>query len=1815
MISDVNDEGVEPIAIVGMAARVPGAADIGEFWRNLVDGVESITDFTREEQIARGVPEEDVDDPSWVSKAPYVEGYDQFDAGLFGLTAREAEILNPQHRLFLESCYAALNDSGTDPARYDGAIGVYAGTGGNQYLWENLARNRRVWDTRHGIGLATANSPNYVATTVSYRLNLRGPSLTLHTACSTSLVALHLACEALRNGECDMALAGGVNVEHPPATGYIGVEGFTSPDGHCRPFDADANGTVWGSGVGVAVLKRLEDALADGDHIRAVVRGNAINNDGAGKVGFSAPSVDGQAAAVAQALGVAAIDPRTIGYVEAHGTGTAMGDPIEVTALSTVYTRQTRDRGWCGIGSVKSNIGHLSQAAGIISLIKAVLALENGLIPPTINYERPNPAIDFDDTPFYVASTLSKWETDGGPRRAAVSSFGIGGTNAHVVLEEAPRVEAGARPPRPAHLLQVSARTATALDKAVERLAEHLTAHEDLDLADVAHTLRAGRTEYPHRAAVAAADRADAVAALRDRRRRRRGEAGASSPAVAFLFSGQGAQYAGMGAELYRTEPVFAAAVDECASLLTEHLGLDLREPMFGGAPDAEETLRRTRYTQPALFTVEYALARLWQSWGVRPAEMIGHSIGEYVAATLAGVFTLADAVRLVAARGALMQSMPPGAMLAVQRDESELAGRLPDGVSVATVNGPGTCVVAGPADAIEAFAETLKAEKVGCKALRTSHAFHSPMMEPILAEFTALVASVPRHAPRLPFWSNVTGRPITAEQATDPAYWADHLRQPVRFGACVAGLYAAYGDTPPLLVECGPGRQLAGLARMQLPKGAPAPLPSLPGPGERTGDAATLYDAAGTLWAAGVPLADGFGAAGRRVPLPAYPFERRSYWIDADPADQAAAGPVRHREPAGPLPLADWFAVPTWRQAAPDPRRTDLGDCLVLADGPRGDELVAELRARGATVRTAGAGDHEALLAGGVPARIVHALALDGPPADGGIAATWEAQERGFFDLLSLVQALAGAGAAEGVHLDVVSSGTSDAQGDLTRPEHATLAGIVRVVPLELPGLTVRHIDADPQEGAAQTADLVAELLRPADEPEVTLRAGRRWVTDHTQVSLDAETASGTVVREEGRYLITGGTGGIGITLAEDFAHRARARLALLSRGGLPPREEWDAHLAVHGGTDRTGRAILAIRRMEQAGARVLVLAADVTDPAELAAVRERIDAEFGGLDGIVHAAGLPGGGMAEVKDRAAATAVLAPKIAGTLALAQAFGDLPLDWVALCSSVTSVVGGFGQVDYCAANGFLDAYARGAHGWRAPVVSQNWGGWTEVGMAVEVSAPDGFRAARGGVAEPLDHPVLSTRVTGPDGAAGCHGPVSAATHWLLDEHRIGEVPVVPGTGHLESVRAAVAACLPAPDADHVVELRDVAFLEPFSVPDGSTAQYRVELTASPDGGADFRVVSRTAGRSAAHVRGSAAWVRLAPAEEADARPIAARCRPGSARGTGPGTGGGSGAGRTSMLSFGPRWDALAEHHVGPDEELARIVAPEAALADLDRWVLHPALLDVATAFGEGRGEGSYLPLSYGRVLVRGALPARFWSHLRYADGGDDVVSADLTLFGEDGRVLVEIGDFTLRRVNRDAVTGDLAAPAPGAATGAATGGTAAAASPGSPAEGGIAPVDGAEAFRRVLAARLGPQVVINPLPVAELAERARARTADAVAGDAGAEERPGTESAGDERAAPRNELEATIARVWSDGLGVPGVGVDDDFFELGGNSLIAVQLVSALRKAVGVKLPMRSLFEAPTVAELAVVVERLRAAGGDAGQSRPATTIPKLDRR
>ncbi|MDH2425407.1 type I polyketide synthase [Sphaerisporangium sp. TRM90804] len=1818
---------VEPIAVVGLSCRLPGAPDVPAFWRNLVDGVESVRFYTKEEQAALGVPGYLLDDPTFVRAASIAADYGALDAPFFGMSPREAETRDPQHRMFLELAHSALEDAGYDPARYPGEIGVYGAVGSDEYQWMYIRRDKSVHASVGNLGIYVGNHPDYLSTLVSYKLDLRGPSLTMHTACSSSLVALHVACEALRAGECDMVLTGGVSIEMPPEWGYqYHQDGIYAADGHCRAFDAGAKGTVWGGGGGVAVLKRLSEAVAAGDHIRAIVIGNAINNDGATKVGFSAPSSEGQAVAVAQALDVAGADPRTVTYVEAHGTGTSMGDPIEVAALSNVFHRDTTEAGWCGIGSVKTNIGHLGPAAGIAGFVKTVLALENGLIPPSINFERPNPEIGFGKNPFYVVSAPTKWEPEDFPRRAGVSSFGIGGTNAHVVLQEAPPLDPVPREPRTAHLLRLSARTPSALAAMATRLADRLEEPgQDLDLADVAFTLGAGRREMKHRAVVVASDAADAVRALRDPRRLVKGSAG--RPRVAWLFSGQGSQYAGMGAELYRAEETFRAAVDECAEILRDEIGLDLRDLLMPAEADrqaAEERLRRTEFTQPALFTVEYALARFWRSCGVEPSGMIGHSIGEYVAAACAGVFDLPDALRLVAARGRLMQGIPPGSMLAVRLDQDELRGRLPDGLSIATVNGPGACVVAGPDDLVDRYAATLAEDGTGHTRLRTSHAFHSPMMDPVLAEFHDLVAGVTRHVPGLPFLSNLTGTWITAEEAVDPAYWTRHLRETVRFGDCVATLLAE-GDW--LMVECGPGRQLAGLARTQVRQGGTAPLASLPGPSDAKSDLQVLCATAGTLWTAGAAVDPGaLTAPGRRVPLPHYPFERSHHWVPILP-DPEMVYPAPPR--TGALPVQEWFSVPAWRQAPVPVTGTPLtGRCLAFA-GPTAAPLVAALRAGGAEVVTVTAGDaygrspdgsftvrpgvredYDALVAeAGVPERVVHAWALDEPPDERTPGRVWAAQDLGFFSLLNLVQALAQADREADVHLDVLTAGTQGVVGaDLTRPEHATVAGIAKVVPLEAPWLSVRHVDlADPSH---DLAPLLAELARdPAlDRPEegtppspVALRGGRRWVRGYEPVEVTAADAG---LRQGGVYVITGGLGGIGVTLAEDLAVRLRARLVLLGRSGLPPREEWDA---LAGGADRTSRAVAAIRRMEAAGAQVLTLAADVTDAGAMRRVREETLARFGRVDGVVHAAGLPGGGMAEVKERETAESVLAPKILGAVALREAFGDLDLDVVMLCSSVTAVAGGFGQVDYCAANNFLDAYAQT---WPGRVVSVNWGAWLEVGMAAEVAAPVAFRALqRGDRVTALDHPVLTHRhEPSADRLPWCTGQISPATHWLLDEHRIAGVAVMPGTGYLETARHAFEASVPSPGPGHVVELRDVAFTTPLSLADDASAELRVVFAPGGDG-VEFEVTSVAGERSTSHARGIASWVPAAArADDAgDLAEVRLRCSYGISHATDEMFS----ASSSGLLTFGSRWGGVRAVHMGQNEHLARLEAGREAAAELDRLPLHPALLDEATAFVSALVGGKYLPLGYGRLTLLAPLPAKLWSHARLRDTeGGEIVAVDLTLYDDGGERVAEVADFVLRRIDAADVARGVDEAARETAGAQAVDEQSAAAGAALDAEGakrGIAPAEGADAFRRLVAFDLGVQVVVNATPLAEFVAGVRELTQDTVAEELGT---TAGEAVADDDAtghvAPRTELESTLAGLWCEVLGAKRVSVEDEFFELGGNSLVAVQLIALLRKKLGVRLPMRSLFQVPTVRGMAALVEEIRAQGSGGGAGKDA---------
>jgi acyl transferase domain-containing protein/acyl carrier protein len=1309
------------IAVIGMSCRVPGAAGVEGFWDNLRAGRESISFFSEEELLAAGHSADAIRHPDYVPAAGTLEGIDRFDAEFFGYTPREAQLIDPQQRLFLEQAWAAVERAGYDPGRAGGPVGVFGGSSASTYLF-TLLGNPALWELANAY--QTGLEKDFLATRVAYKLDLEGPAVVVQTACSSSLAAIHLACQSLLAGECDMALAGGVSVSVPQVSGYrYAVDGIRSRDGHCRPFDAAATGAVKGSGVGVVVLKRLSDAQRDRDPIEAVIRGSAMNNDGARKVGYTAPRVEGQCRVIEAALALAEVPPETVGYVEAHGTGTALGDPIEVAALTQAFGRDGRT-GRCALGSVKSNIGHLDAAAGVVGLIKAALMLKHRQMVPSLHFESPNPRLKLESSPFRISDRSEPWAADGVPRRCGVSSFGIGGTNVHVVLEEAPQAD----PPRDGsgpHLLILSARTASALEHQTRELAVHLSDHPDLRLEDVAFTLREGRRVFPHRRAVVVEDLRAALGRLTGKQGAlTSGLASETPPPVAFLFPGQGAQHPGMAEGLYEAHALFRQELDECCKVLESHLGLDLRTALFPEGSQRDEAARslaETRLTQPALFAVEYALARLWMSWGVTPRAMIGHSIGEYVAASLAGVVSRDDALGLVAERGRLMQSCPRGAMLAVAAGPADVQDRLGGSLVVAVHNAPDACVVAGPEEDVLLLEEQLRQDQTAAARVATSHAFHSPMMEGIVDEYANRVAQVPLKSPRIPFLSNLTGTWITDGEAIDPRYWARHLRETVRFEE---GLGRLLEDRPHVLVEVGPGQTLSTLARRRLGSESPSRVvASLPHRRQSEADDVSLLAAAGRLWVEGVAVEwSGGDSPARRVVLPTYPFEGKRHW--ADPPSRAAKPDVERE------PIDRWFHAPVWRRHPPLSATVPAGESvLVLAAEEVGEAVAGVLAASGVRVTVARPGPapkrcpdggfvvrpgraadlqqvSEALERDGAPpSKVVHLWGLAHGEADD------ERMETGFFTVVALGQILPRLAAP--TTLTVVTRGAQDVTGGETLDPLAALSlGPCRVIPQEHPDVTCRSVDVIVGSLQRRVAEaIVAEVFGPGDEVAVAYRGGYRWTQAFERVNVSR--AGPQPLRKEGVYLITGGLGEVGLDVATHLARSAKARLVLTSRRGLPPRKEWAGWLREHPDSDPTGTTIRAVSRLHELGAEVLVMAADVGDREAMQRVLASARERFGAVNGVVHAAGIRDAVRLVARlDRDEALRQLWPKVEGVRVLEELAAGEDFDFVCLTSSLASILGGLGFAAYAAANQFLDLFAHArCRQSRVPWLSVNWDGW------------------------------------------------------------------------------------------------------------------------------------------------------------------------------------------------------------------------------------------------------------------------------------------------------------------------------------------------------------------------------------------------------------------------------------------------------------------------------------------------------------------------
>ena len=1283
------DHSASEVAVIGFAGRFPGARNTHEFWRNLRDGVESISFF----------PELD-EGPDYVPAKAILDDVELFDANFFDYSPREAEMVDPQHRVMLECAVEAFEHAGYDPQRVKGRVGVYAGVSAGSYLDANLSSHADLIDRVGAYQVDIGNHGEFVPTTISFKLNLKGPSINIQTACSTSLVAVHVACQSLLNGECDMALAGGGSITFPHIEGYFyQEEGILSPDGHCRAFDADARGTVGGEGAALVVLKRLVDAIADGDTIHAVIKGSAVNNDGSVKIGYTAPSVNGQAEVIGDALAMAGVSAESISYIETHGTGTALGDPVEIAALTQAFHADTQDKGFCAIGSVKSNIGHLDAAAGVAGLIKAVLALENRQLPPSLHYKQPNPKIDFAASPFFVNDKLADWKRGDTPRRAGVSSFGIGGTNAHVVVEEPPLAEESSETTRPHHLLLLSAKSASSLETATANLAEFLKQNNDVNLADVAYTLQVGRGSFGHRRALVCKDGSDALTALQTPSRLLTLFQEPRHRPVVFMFPGQGTQHVGMARELYESEPTFREHLDACAEALIPHLNLDLRDVLYpnaDGEAEATKLLGQTFITQPALFSIEYALAQLWMSWGVVPSAMIGHSIGEYVAACLAGVLSLEDALALVALRGQLMQSLPEGSMLAVMLSEKETLAHLNNGLSIAAVNGPKACVVSGATACIEELHERLKQQDVHSQLLHTSHAFHSEMMEPILAPFAERVRQTKLSAPAIPFLSNVTGAWINGGQATDATYWSRHIRQTVRFAD---GLAELLKDSERILLEVGPGQTLNALAKQHAAQlGNQVVISSLPRPRDNRADSEFLLTSLAHFWLAGGQIDwDQFYAneQRRRVPLPTYPFERQRFYLE--PGESKAPETRTHRSTARKPDMADWFYLPSWKQLdllRLTKTEKEKGSWLIFCDElGNGSALVRELRQRYENVVSVFAGErlrrtdeydytinpqakeeYDALLKELVvrdlnPSHVVHLWNLN--PGE----SFEKVQESGLYSLIFLTQAISEQSLKNGLQLVVVTDSVHEVTGgESLRPEQATILGVCKVIPQEHTEITCRNVDVVSTEPGKLVEQLLHELTENSSDRVVAYRGRHRWV--QTFEPLRVEKAQPRL-KEGGVYLITGAFGLIGRVMAEHLARTFKAKLALLGRSGLPPQDNW-------------------LTELEQAGAEVLLLRADVANEEQLRAAIADTRERFGRIDGVIYGAAAGAYTDKEIRELTPDDCTLQfyTKAKGLQVLEKVLADDEPEFCLLLSSLSSVLGGMAYGAYAAANVFMDTFAR-----------------------------------------------------------------------------------------------------------------------------------------------------------------------------------------------------------------------------------------------------------------------------------------------------------------------------------------------------------------------------------------------------------------------------------------------------------------------------------------------------------------------------------------
>lgn len=1293
------------IAVTGMSCRFPGANNWRMFWHNLVNGVESIE---CEEEVAD--KEKNGDDAVLIKAKAVVKDKDLFDFSFFEYSPHEAKLLNPVHRTFHECVWEALEDAGYDPETTKGPIGLYAGASEdlNWKIYSTLRNNNEDVDD---FMLHLINNKDYLASLISYKLNLKGPSVVVNTACSTSLVAISLACKSLLMGESRIALAGGITIVTKIQDGYLYKEGMIySADGHCRAFDRNATGTVSSEGAGVVVLKRLTDAINDNDHIYAVIKGTALNNDGNRKVGYTAPGVEGQAACIRKAQLFAKVDPASITYVETHGTGTKLGDPIEIEALNIAFNKNTVHK--CAIGSVKTNIGHSDAAAGVAGFIKTALSLKYRMLPPSLHFTEPNPEIDFQSGPFYVNTSLKEWSTADGVLRAGVSSFGIGGTNAHAILEEAPEApvtDAG----RECKLLTLSAKTQSSLLRYVDALKNFLQQQQDINLPDLSYTLQVGRKSFVYRLPLVYDNKEDLLEQLDAQRLERQVVKSVDrKDGIVFMFPGQGSQYMGMCTDLYEKEALFRDSMDKGFSLVQQLTGEELRSILYSSSAE-DERIKETRYTQPILFLLEYSLAQLLMSAGIHPRYMIGHSIGEYVAACISGVFSFEEGVWLVIRRASLMNGLPGGSMLSAVMTVSEAQSYLQPGLSIAAVNGPRQVVFSGDDASTQQLTNRLQKTGIAHVKLQTSHAFHSSMLDDILDAFRAELEKIKFNKPVLPFISNLTGNFISDAEAVSPAYWVRHMRETVNFSGGIQKLLSAGKDQ--VFVEVGAGHTLTGLLKQHLQeKQVVSCMNLVRSSKEKIDDTKYLINRIGDLWSKGVKIDWQKYYAGEkrcRVSLPTYCFEPVHFPTEVDPLSGLSAGIGRMRTGRGTM--KDWLYYPSWKRSIINVSRENTSgrQYLFLCIAGKLSKLIREaLEKNGNTVIEVLPGESYGRVSPDCytvdPAgadhfqQLLHDLHADGYSitdiiyawgmcAEDSIALDTSNRELNlvYLSMVKLSQALLQQNIIKEKRFAMLTNCLYNVIGtEAMLPVQSLLLGLVNVLPQEY-SVSCCNIDIDMKEAWNLLAENIAIELtenRGKEDRIVAYRHGHRWIQEYEKTAALMEKRV-KPLKHDGVYLITGGLGNVGFILAKHLAVRYNAKLMLTGRTELE-----------NGSVSSSKQESLnRLRHLQSLCSEVKYFAADVCDESKLLKTVCEIESTVGNIDGVIHTAGIIDPAYFElIEDITPAKAlhVLAPKIKGIENLYRIFCSRDPGFVWITSSIAGILGGLGYCAYSSANIYMDHF-------------------------------------------------------------------------------------------------------------------------------------------------------------------------------------------------------------------------------------------------------------------------------------------------------------------------------------------------------------------------------------------------------------------------------------------------------------------------------------------------------------------------------------------